>query len=77
MKILTTGTAGFIGNALAVRLLERGHQVVGVETIRITQLGQFGLPLKRAEITLNVPHREVDQQLSPGQKANESLRRID
>ena len=27
MQILVTGTAGFIGNALALRLLERGDSV--------------------------------------------------
>ena len=29
MKILVTGTAGFIGFHLAKRLLEDGHEVVG------------------------------------------------
>jgi UDP-glucuronate 4-epimerase len=33
MKILVTGTAGFIGNALAIRLLERGDEVVGVDNV--------------------------------------------
>lgn len=33
MKILVTGTAGFIGNALALRLLERGDQVIGVDNL--------------------------------------------
>lgn len=33
MKILVTGTAGFIGFHLAKRLLERGDQVVGVDNI--------------------------------------------
>lgn len=31
MKILVTGSAGFIGNALALRLLERGDTVVGLD----------------------------------------------
>lgn len=33
MKILVTGTAGFIGFHLAKRLLERGDQVIGVDNI--------------------------------------------
>lgn len=33
MKILVTGTAGFIGNALALRLLERGDEVIGVDNL--------------------------------------------
>ena len=31
MKVLVTGTAGFIGNHLALRLLERGDEVVGID----------------------------------------------
>ena len=33
MKILVTGTAGFIGHALAKKLLERGDEVVGMDNI--------------------------------------------
>ncbi|TAN51440.1 MAG: NAD-dependent epimerase [Methylococcaceae bacterium] len=33
MKILVTGTAGFIGNQLALRLLERGDTVIGVDNV--------------------------------------------
>ena len=33
MKILVTGTAGFIGNHLAIRLLERGDEVIGVDNV--------------------------------------------
>jgi UDP-glucuronate 4-epimerase len=31
MKILVTGSAGFIGSALVMRLLERGDTVVGLD----------------------------------------------
>ncbi|TPW16533.1 MAG: UDP-glucuronate 4-epimerase, partial [Halothiobacillaceae bacterium] len=33
MKILVTGTAGFIGNTLAMRLLARGDEVVGIDNL--------------------------------------------
>jgi UDP-glucuronate 4-epimerase len=33
MKVLVTGTAGFIGSALAHRLLDRGDEVVGIDNL--------------------------------------------
>ena len=33
MHVLVTGAAGFIGNALALRLLEAGHSVTGVDSL--------------------------------------------
>ena len=33
MKVLVTGVAGFIGSTLALRLLERGDEVVGIDSI--------------------------------------------
>ncbi len=33
MKILVTGTAGFIGSHLALKLLERGDEIVGIDNI--------------------------------------------
>ncbi len=33
MKVLITGTAGFIGSTLAKRLLERGDEVVGIDNL--------------------------------------------
>ena len=31
MKVLVTGSAGFIGSALSIRLLERGYTVIGID----------------------------------------------
>ncbi|MGY6274200.1 NAD-dependent epimerase [Methylomonas sp. MgM2] len=33
MKIMITGTAGFIGNQLALRLLERGDEIIGIDNL--------------------------------------------
>lgn len=33
MRILITGTAGFIGSSLSIQLLERGDEVVGVDNV--------------------------------------------
>jgi UDP-glucuronate 4-epimerase len=33
MKIMVTGTAGFIGSHLALRLLERGDEVIGIDNL--------------------------------------------
>ncbi|MBV5278747.1 MAG: GDP-mannose 4,6-dehydratase [Campylobacteraceae bacterium] len=60
MKILITGTAGFIGFHLAKKLLERGDEVVGVDNIndyydvnlkyaRLAELGIFS-PLSHEQV---------------------------
>ena len=46
MKILVTGAAGFIGAALALRLLERGDEVVGVDNLD----PYYDISLKRARL---------------------------
>ena len=33
MKILITGTAGFIGSTLALKLLERGDEIIGIDNL--------------------------------------------
>ncbi len=47
MKVLVTGTAGFIGAALTLRLLERGDEVVGIDNLN----DYYDVNLKRARLT--------------------------
>ncbi|ACL73191.1 NAD-dependent epimerase [Thioalkalivibrio sulfidiphilus] len=46
MKVLVTGTAGFIGNTLAIRLLERGDEVIGVDNLN----DYYDVNLKKARL---------------------------
>ncbi len=46
MKVLVTGVAGFIGSHLALRLLERGDEVVGVDNLN----DYYDVNLKRARL---------------------------
>ncbi len=46
MKVLITGTAGFIGNRLAERLLERGEEVIGIDNLN----DYYDVTLKEARL---------------------------
>ena len=46
MKVLVTGSAGFIGSALSLRLLARGDQVIGVDNLN----DYYDVGLKRARL---------------------------
>lgn len=46
MKILVTGTAGFIGSSLAIRLLERGDEVIGIDNLN----DYYDVNLKKARL---------------------------
>ncbi len=46
MKVLITGAAGFIGSALALRLLERGDEVVGIDNLN----DYYDVELKKARL---------------------------
>jgi UDP-glucuronate 4-epimerase len=46
MKVLVTGSAGFIGSALSLRLLERGDEVIGVDNLN----DYYDVGLKRARL---------------------------
>ena len=52
MKILITGTAGFIGHALALRLLARGDEIVGVDNLN----DYYEVRLKRDRLSHLEPH---------------------
>ncbi|MGH8547339.1 MAG: NAD-dependent epimerase [Methylococcales bacterium] len=46
MRILITGTAGFIGSAVAERLLNRGDQIVGIDNVN----DYYDVSLKKARL---------------------------
>ena len=46
MKILVTGTAGFIGSHVAMRLLERGDEVIGIDNMS----DYYDVTLKQARL---------------------------
>ncbi|MDX5379084.1 MAG: NAD-dependent epimerase [Halomonas sp.] len=46
MKVLITGSAGFIGSALGLRLLERGDEVVGIDNLN----DYYDVNLKKARL---------------------------
>jgi len=52
VRVLVTGTAGFIGNALALRLLDRGDEVVGVDNLD----PYYDVDLKQARLARVADH---------------------
>ena len=53
MKLLVTGSAGFIGSALCIRLLERGDVVIGVDNHN----DYYDPRLKEARLERHINHR--------------------
>lgn len=52
MRILVTGTAGFIANAVALRLLARGDEVAGLDNVN----PYYDVALKEARLRRLLPH---------------------
>ena len=52
MKVLVTGSAGFIGSTLTLRLLARGDQVIGVDNLS----DYYDVSLKRARLARFTDH---------------------
>ena len=52
MRTLITGTAGFIGSALALRLLSRGDEVIGIDNLN----DYYDVELKRARLARLIEH---------------------
>ena len=53
MKVLITGAAGFIGSALALRLLERGDEVIGIDNLN----DYYDVELKKARLQRTLAHK--------------------
>ena len=57
MKVLVTGSAGFIGSALSIRLLDRGDEVVGIDNHN----DYYDPALKEARLARHADHQNCAQ----------------
>ena len=67
MKVLVTGSAGFIGSALSIRLLDRGDTVIGIDNhndyydpaLKEARLARHSDHSNYTHIRMNLEDREV------------------
>jgi len=57
MKVLITGSAGFIGNRVSQRLLERGDEVVGIDNLS----PYYDVTLKQARLAQVIDHENYTE----------------
>jgi UDP-glucuronate 4-epimerase len=57
VKVLVTGTAGFIGNTLAIKLLERGDEVIGIDNLN----DYYDVNLKQARLARIAHHSKFTE----------------
>jgi UDP-glucuronate 4-epimerase len=73
MKVLITGSAGFIGSALALRLMDRGDEVIGIDNLN----DYYDVELKKARLartTANAAYTDVRVDLEDRDGVAETFR---
>ena len=78
MKVLITGTAGFIGSQLALRLLNRGDEVIGIDnlndyydiSLKETRLARISSHENFTEARINIEDRPAMEALFAKHKPN-------
>ncbi|GFO72379.1 UDP-glucuronate 4-epimerase [Bathymodiolus japonicus methanotrophic gill symbiont] len=71
MKVMVTGTAGFIGNHLAIKLLERGDEVIGIDNLndyydvnlKLARLDRIKDHQNYTDVRADIADRECMEQL--------------
>jgi UDP-glucuronate 4-epimerase len=70
MKILVTGSSGFIGSALSMKLLERGDEVIGIDnhnnyydpTLKEARLARHANHKNYTHLRIDIANRELIEQ---------------
>ena len=76
MKFLITGSAGFIGSALSIKLLERGDNVIGIDNhnnyydpaLKEARLARHSDHINYKHIRMNIEDREAIAKLFKDEK---------